>query len=791
MSKALVIVESPAKARTIKKYLGSGYTVKASVGHVKDLPKSKMGVDVNRNFEPEYVIIRGKSKVLSDIKQAAETCDKVYLGPDPDREGEAIAWHIAEEIRDANSKIYRVLFNEITKRGVTEALKHPTKLDASKYESQQARRILDRLVGYEISPVLWKKVKRGLSAGRVQSVAVRIVVEREDEIAAFRPVEYWTIECQAEGHEPPPFEAKLARVDGEKADLKTGPEAEALAAELRAAQALVEKIERKERRRNPLAPFITSRLQQEAARKLRFTAKKTMTLAQRLYEGIELGDEGPVGLITYMRTDSTRIADEALAEVRAYISDRFGAEFLPEEPAVYKSAKLAQGAHEAIRPTSMKYDPETVRRLLEQGPRRKPRSRAKTAPPSPRVPGRGVDHERDVDDLVKLYALIWNRFVASQMKPAVYDQTTVDIAAGRLGLRATGQVMKFAGYTQVYTESAEETGASEESEDRTLPALSEGEVVRLSEVKPEQHFTQPPPRFTEASLVKELEERGIGRPSTYANILSTIQDRGYVEKREGRFWPTELGKLVNELLVGSFPDILDVDFTAKMEEDLDRVEDGAVDWIDLLKRFYKPFKVDLEKAVKHMRDVKREEIPTEHKCEKCGSTMVIKWGRNGSFLACSGYPECKNTKEFVRRPDGSIEVIEDQKTDEKCEACGAEMVRKRGRFGEFLACSRYPECKTTQPISLGVLCPRPGCGGFLTEKRSRRGKVFYGCSNYAKSGCDFVLWDRPIPEPCPQCKAPFLVKRENRRAGVRVRCVTEGCGYVQAEPAASEEEGAA
>src|SRR5262245_437815 len=791
MSKALVIVESPAKARTIKKYLGSGYTVKASVGHVKDLPKSKMGVDVNRNFEPEYVIIRGKSKVLSDIKQAAETCDKVYLGPDPDREGEAIAWHIADEIRDANSKIYRVLFNEITKKGVTEALRNPTGLDAKKYESQQARRILDRLVGYEISPVLWKKVKRGLSAGRVQSVAVRIIVEREDEIAAFKPEEYWTIECLAEGKTPPPFGAKLIKVAGEKAELKTGAQSKALAEELAGATARVERVERKERRRNPLAPFITSRLQQEAARKLRFTAKKTMTLAQRLYEGIELGDEGPTGLITYMRTDSTRIADEALAEVRSYIGDRFGKEFLPDEPAVYKSAKMAQGAHEAIRPTSMKYDPETVRRLLEKGPSKKPR-KGKTLPPGSREEHREIGRERDIDEMVRLYALIWNRFVASQMKPAVYDQTTVDIAAGRLGLRATGQVLKFPGYTQVYTESAEETGASEESEDRTLPALSEGEVVRLSEVKPEQHFTQPPPRFTEASLVKELEERGIGRPSTYANILSTIQDRGYVEKREGRFWPTELGKLVNELLVGSFPDILDVDFTAKMEEDLDRVEDGAVDWIDLLKRFYKPFKVDLEKAVKHMRDVKREEIPTEHKCEKCGATMVIKWGRNGSFLACSAYPECKNTKEFVRRPDGSIEVVEEQKTDEKCEVCGAEMVRKRGRFGSFDACSRYPECKTTRPISLGVDCPRAGCGGYLTEKRSRRGKVFYGCSNYSKTSCDFVLWDRPIPEPCPQCKAPFLVKRENRR-GARVRCVTEGCGYLRDEqpPGEATEEGAA
>jgi DNA topoisomerase-1 len=786
MSKALVIVESPAKARTIKKYLGSGFTVKASVGHIKDLPKSKMGVDIKNDFSPQYEVIKTKVKVVKELKEAAEGVDKVYLAPDPDREGEAIAWHIAEEIKSANDNIFRVLFNEITKRGVTEALKQPTKLDTKKYESQQARRILDRLVGYEISPVLWKKVRRGLSAGRVQSVAVRIIVEREGEIAAFKPEEYWTIDCQAEGKQPPPFAARLIKIGKDKAELKDGPTARSLADELRKASCAVERVERKERKRNPLPPFITSRLQQEAARKLRFTAKKTMTLAQRLYEGIELGDEGPVGLITYMRTDSTRLSDEAVAEVRGYIGDKFGQDYLPAEPVAYKSSKMAQGAHEAIRPTSMKYDPETVRKLLLIGPEGKPKTKGRKSAVPDAV--REDDRERDMEDFVRLYTIIWNRFVACQMKPAIYDQTTVDISAGRLGLRATGQVMKFPGYTAAYTESAEETGEGD-SEDRTLPPLKEGDPVKLLEVSPEQHFTQPPPRFTEASLVKELEERGIGRPSTYANILSTIQDRGYIEKREARFFPTELGSLVNELLVGSFPDILDVDFTAKMEEDLDRVEDGAVDWIELLKRFYKPFKVDLEKATVQMRDVKREEIPTDHKCEKCGSMMVIKWGRNGSFLACSGYPECKNTKEFVRKEDGTIQVVQEKKTDQKCDVCGADMAFKRGRFGEFLACSRYPECKTTRPISLGVDCPRPGCGGFLTEKRSRRGKVFFGCSNYSKTGCDFVLWDRPIPEPCPQCKAPFLVKRENRK-GSRVRCVTEGCGYAQTaeEPA---EEGAA
>jgi DNA topoisomerase-1 len=767
--KSLVIVESPAKARTIKKYLGASFTVKASVGHVKDLPKSKMGVDPENNFQPEYVVIRGKGKVIQDIRKSAKAVDKVYLAPDPDREGEAIAWHIAEEIRDVNNNVYRVLFNEITKKGITEALKHPTTLDVHKFESQQARRILDRLVGYEISPILWKKVKRGLSAGRVQSVAVRIVVEREGEIKVFRPEEYWTVDADCEAKAPPPFVARLFRWKGEKADLKVSADADEVVRELDSRKAVVDKVERKERRRNPAPPFITSKLQQEAARKLRFTAKKTMALAQRLYEGLELGDEGPVGLITYMRTDAVRLADDAVVEARDYIADRFGKEFIPAEPIVYKSAKQAQGAHEAIRPTSLKYDPDTVRRLLLEGGK---------------APG-DVD-VRDVEDHLKLYTLIWNRFVACQMTPAVYDQTAVDLVCGRATLRATGQILKFAGYTQVYLESEgdDEAAQKADEQDKLLPPVQEGDTITLKVVRPEQHFTQPPPRYTEASLVKELEEKGIGRPSTYASIMSTIQDRGYVEKREGRFFPTELGTLVNDLLVGAFPDILNVDFTAQMEERLDKVEEGGDDWVNVLRGFYSPFKVDLAKAETTMRDVKREEIPTEHTCEKCGSPMVIKWGRNGSFLACSGYPDCKNTKEFQRREDGSVEIMAEPTTDEVCETCQAPMKVKRGRFGEFLACSRYPDCKTTKAISLGVSCPK--CGGFLTEKRSRRGKTFFGCSNYAKTKCDFVSWDRPVPQPCPQCGAPFLLKRVLRR-GTTVRCHKEECGFKRQEGDAAEE----
>ncbi|MSP59368.1 MAG: type I DNA topoisomerase [Myxococcales bacterium] len=783
--KALVIVESPAKATTIKKYLGAGYTVKASVGHVKDLPKSKMGVDVANGFTPEYEVIRGKGKIITDIKKAAKGVDIVYLAPDPDREGEAIAWHLAEEIRPSNPNIKRILFNEITKRGITEALATPSELDVHKFDAQQARRILDRLVGYEISPILWKKVRRGLSAGRVQSVAVRIIVERERAVAAFQAVEYWSIECSALGKNPPPFRLKLAKLDGQtakaKAELAAGGTARAVAEALKSAAFTVEKIDRKERKKNPQAPFITSRLQQEGARKLRFTAKKTMALAQRLYEGLELGDEGPTGLITYMRTDSTRLSVDAVTEARAYIAERYGAESLPDEPVVYKTKKQAQDAHEAIRPTSMKYDPETVRKLL--------------------AASAGADAEKahDIEDQVRLYQLIWNRFVACQMKPAVYDLTSIDVTAGRAGLRATGQVMKFAGFTAVYEESVDDapTGAAasgpvgsggdeEEAESGLLPEVSEGETLKLLDLKPEQHFTQPPPRFTEASLVKELEEKGIGRPSTYANILSTVQDRGYVEKKETRFFPTTLGTKVNDLLVESFPDILDVTFTAGMEDDLDKVEEGSVNWVKLLERFYQPFKIDLDRAVIQMKDLKREEIPTEHNCEKCGSTMVIKFGRNGEFLACSGYPACKNTKEFVRNPDGTIGIAPVSSTSEICETCGAPLVVKRGRFGEFLACSTYPECKQTRPISLGVACPKK-CGGFLTEKRSRRGKVFFGCSSYAKTACDFVSWDRPIPEPCPQCGAEFLVKKESRK-GIRIRCISDGCGYVN-EPASVAAEG--
>ncbi len=744
---ALVVVESPAKARTIGKYLGPGYVVKASVGHVKDLPKSKIGVDVENNFEPEYEVIDGKKKVMAEIRKAARENELVYLASDPDREGEAIAWHIAEEIKAENPNFKRIMIHEITKKGVAAALANPMDLDMHKTDAQQARRVLDRLVGYEISPILWNKVQRGLSAGRVQSVAVRLVCERENQIAAFTPEEYWSVDATVQAALPPPFEAKIWRWDGERAEPKTKEVADAIATELRDGAATIASIEKKERRKKAQPPFITSRLQQDAARKLRFTAKRTMALAQRLYEGVELGAEGPTGLITYMRTDSTRVSDDALTAVRGFIGETYGPDFLPAEPNSYKTGARAQDAHEAIRPTLMEWTPDRVAKGLAENP--------------------------EGPELVKLYTLIWQRFVASQMVPAVYDSTTVDINRGRAVVRATGQIMKFAGYTRVYevADTDDEKAEAADSADRLLPPLEVGDPVTLTVVRPEQHWTQPPPRFTEASLVKELEEDGIGRPSTYASIMSTIVDRGYVEKKEGRFFPSELGVIVNGLLVESFPKIVDATFTARMEADLDHVEDGTADWRALLAQFYGPFKDDLERAKAEMRDVKREEIPTDLVCEKCGKPMVVKWGRNGRFLACQGYPECRNTKEAIQNDEGKWEAMPAQTTDEVCETCGAPMTVKRGRFGSFLACTRYPDCKTTKPISLGVKCPREGCGGFLAEKRSRRGKPFFGCSNWQKKACDFVSWDRPIPQPCPSCQAKFVVKKENKR-GVILRCLT-------------------
>jgi DNA topoisomerase-1 len=753
MPNYLVVVESPAKAKTIKKYLGNSYTVKASVGHVKDLPKSKMGVDIEKDFAPVYEVIRGKGQVLKEIKQAAKKASKVFLATDPDREGEAIAFHIAEEIGGVESdKVSRVLFNEITKRAIQEAIKHPLKLDEKKFDSQQARRVLDRLVGYQISPILWNKIRRGLSAGRVQSVAVRLVVEREAEIQAFVPQEYWTLEAALAGKLPPEFIARLVRIGGKKAELNDEQSTRSLVADLEKASYLVEKVDKRERRRNAPAPYITSKLQQDAANRLHFTAKKTMTLAQRLYEGVELGEEGAVGLITYMRTDSTRLSQDAVAEVRAHIEKSFGQEYLPAEANVFKTKNSAQDAHEAIRPTSLAFPPERVKEFLER-------------------------------DMLRLYKLIWDRFVACQMVPAIYDQTTADIAAGRCTFRASGSRLKFAGYLAVYGEKPDEDeekpraadGAEEEGgQNKEIPPLEQGEVLHLKKLVPEKHFTQPPPRFTEASLVKELEEKGIGRPSTYASILSTIQDKEYVKKDEGRFRPTELGVLVTQELVRAFPHELDVAFTAALEEKLDQIEEGKFAWVKVLQDFYGPFRESLSKAEETMRDVKREEIKTDLSCEKCASPMVIKWGKLGRFLACSNYPACKNTKDFREGEGGKIEIVAEQPSDEICPNCGKPMVIKRGRFGRFLACSAYPDCKTSMPLVTKVSCPE--CKqGRLAERRSKRGKMFYSCNRYPD--CKFALWDRPLAEACPQCGSPFLVVKYSKVDGEYVACPNKECGY--------------
>ncbi len=765
----LVVVESPAKAKTIKKYLGDGYTVKASVGHILDLPKSKIGIDIEDGFKPTYEVIQGKQKVLAEIKAAAKISSRVLLATDPDREGEAIAWHIADQIGNKVPS-QRVLFNEITKKAIQEAIQNPLELNSNKYDAQQARRVLDRLVGYQISPILWKKVRRGLSAGRVQSVAVRLVVEREEEIKKFVSVEYWSIEADLKAALPPQFRGKLIKVDGEKIEIGTEAVARPLAEEIQQKPFVVATVEKKERRRNPPPPFITSKLQQDASTRLGFSPKKTMTLSQRLYEGVELGEEGQTALITYMRTDSVRLSPDAITSAREYVTGKYGKEYLPADPIQYKTKKSAQDAHEAIRPTSLEYTPERVAPFLER-------------------------------DMLRLYELIWNRFLACQMVPAVFDQTTADIAAGRATFRASGQILKFAGYLSVYGQVAEvdkieEAGAEKMEgsddekgdENKTLPQLEEGQTLELVKLLPDQHFTQPPPRFSEASLVKEMEERGIGRPSTYAAILSTIQDKEYVEKKENRLWPTELGKLVTELLLVSFPSVMDVQFTARMEDELDDVEDGKIGWVAVLGEFYEPFKKTLAVAEEQMRDVKREEHPTDLKCEKCGSPMVIKWGRMGRFLACQGYPECKNTTDFIEK-DGKIEIVKDLPTDEVCPTCGKPMVNKRGRFGRFLACSDYPACKTTKPVTLkGIVCPDDGGG--LAERKTRFGKSFFGCVNYP--ACKFASWDRPLPEKCPQCSRPFLVAKYSKKDGAYIACPDKECGYRrEAEEPGAAADGAA
>jgi DNA topoisomerase-1 len=826
MAKHLVIVESPAKAKTINKYLGSDYLVKASIGHIKDLPSKGLGVDVDDDFKPTYEVIpdtkkRNNKRIVAELKKAAKEADAVYLAADPDREGEAICQHLAEEIvpKRPAKPTFRVMFNEITKRAVNEAFEHPKQINSDLVDAQQARRVLDRLVGYKVSPLLCRAIGGRLSAGRVQSVALRMVVEREREIEQFIKTEYWTVTANVASKLPPAFDARLFKI-GEQT-VKTGGfdselkkneilidndvKANEIVAEAQQQDFVVSEVTTKERKRNPVPAFITSKLQQEAARKLSFGVKKTMMLAQKLYEGIELGAEGSVGLITYMRTDSTRVSDAALAEARDFINTQYGPAYLPEKAIHYRGKKDAQDAHEAIRPSEVARTPDSLAAYLGK-------------------------------DELRLYRLIWQRFVASQMMPALFDQTTIDIQAGRFIFRATGSVQKFDGFLRLYQEGRDEKEEDDEAE-RTLPLVEKGETLALKQITPDQHFTDPPPRYTEATLVKALEEKGIGRPSTYAAIMTTIQDREYVEKLEGRFHPTALGKTVCDLLIdGGFADLFNVTYTARMEEELDNVEEGKIKWTDALHDFWGKFQDELKIFQEYIKTVKTVDLPTDEVCVKCetvgmvekfgrfgkylkclncgatrdsgpiapangdgaqaganggaepvvencdlcGKPMAMKRGRFGPFLGCTGYPECRNIRKVAK--SGAV-APPPVPIDEKCPVDGAQMVKRFGRFGEFISCSNYPKCKYIKQETTGVSCSRPGCVGELVVKKSKRGKIFYSCSAYP--GCDRVYWDKPVAEACPKCNAPFVLEKTTKKLGTFRHCAVEECGYNSNEPAAA------
>jgi DNA topoisomerase-1 len=847
MARSLVIVESPAKAKTINKYLGREYTVKASLGHVLDLPTKTLGillpgtengkkkkkkrktkakakegekvteekklpkpvvVTAENIFEPTLEVIPNKVKVIADLRKAAEGAPNVYLATDPDREGEAISQHLLDTLATKKSdraKYRRVMFNEITPKAIKAAFAKAGDVNAALVDAQQARRVLDRLVGYKISPILWNKVRRGLSAGRVQTVALRLIVEREVQIREFVPQEYWSIHAMLDAGEPPLFEAKLFKHKGEDVEVSNQETADKIVAAVSDAKWEVANVTQKEKRRNPPPPFTTSKLQQAAYNRLRYTAKRTMSLAQKLYEGVELGEEGSVALITYMRTDSVNVSADALAQVREMIPERFGSNYLPEKPNYYKSKKDAQEAHEAVRPTDAMRAPEDVRKYLE-------------------------------DDLFKLYQLIWQRFVASQMMPAVFDQTTIDITAGDYTFRANGSVQKFDGYLRVYQTPAaladrEDDEKADEGEGNALPRVTEGQILRLDKIRPDQHFTEPPPRYNDATLVKDLEEKGIGRPSTYASIISTLVEREYVKKDQGRFTPTMLGERVSVLLIRSFEDIFDVTFTARLEDELDEIEEGKLGWRTAVGEFWDKFVIDLDKADDEMLSYKAG-IPTGKKCEKCGEgellerisrhgfflgcsrypdcdfiedlspevppgdenkieycdncgkEMAIKRGRFGVFLACTGYPDCKTTRRLVegtrtaRQPDEPL--------DEKCALCDSGLVKKHGRFGEFIGCSNYPKCKYTRPITMGIKCPKCNEGEFVRRGSAGKGgrgrpRVFYGCSRYPD--CDFTTPHMPIAEPCPKCGAPFIVEKRSKIGTVRT-CSKDGCDFEVLAPEA-------
>jgi len=736
MSKSLVIVESDAKSKTINRFLGSKFVVKASVGHIKNLPKNRLGVDIENGFEPEYITIRGRGKIVKELKRLAGNAETVYIATDPDREGEAIAYHLAGEIQGANTNIKRVLFHEITKQAVRDAIDKPLTINNEVVEAQKARRVMDRLVGYEVSPFLWKTVYRGLSAGRVQSVALRLICERDEEIAAFKSEEYWTLEALFDTPRNETFRSRLAKIKGK--DPKMGDEAatQAQMAAIEKESFSVTDIRTRRQERKPLPPYTTSTLQQDAARRLNMSTKRIMAVAQELYEGIDL-PEGRVGLITYMRTDSTRLAKTAVEEVREYVAESYGTEYVPAKPLTYKSKKSAQDAHEAIRPT---------------GAKRSPKSLAAHLTPAQK----------------KLYELIWNRFVACQMASAQVDMHTLELTGGDYLFRTTGSEIVFRGFLQLYDmEKDDDAGV-------ILPTVNKDETVKLQEQEPSQHFTKPPARYSESSLVKALDQLGIGRPSTYALIITTLLLRKYVEKEGRSLQGTDLGRAVYKILLSQFPGIFDVSFTAEMETELDQIESGEKDKASVLKDFYGPFSEAMKKAMEKRDEIKESlQEGVGENCPECGQELVVKWGRNGRFIACSGYPECKYTKPLEE---------ENVETDEICDACGSPMIVKTGRFGRFLACTKYPECKTTKPISTGVPCPEPDCKGTVVERQSRRGKLFFGCSAYPK--CKFATWSRPVAVQCPACANPYMEDKQTKAKGAFRQCPK--CKHIEASPKQEE-----
>ncbi len=751
MTKPLIIVESPTKIKTLKKYVGKQYNVAASAGHIRDLPVKTLGIDIEKKFKGKYVNIKEKSKVISNLKKLAQNTDEIFLAPDPDREGEAIAFHVMHILKKKNRNFHRILIHELTKKGIQDALQNPMEPDIDKYDAQQARRKLDRLVGYQISPLLWKKIQRGLSAGRVQSVAVRIICDREREIRKFISEEFWTITADLLGETPPEFNANLIKISNKKIKIENQTQSSKIVQELENSQFIVHEIKAKTVKRNPLPPFITSKLQQDAINRLRFSAKKTMIVAQQLYEGIEIGTGGPEGLITYMRTDSTRIAPDAASEAQQLISQIFGDEFALSSPRFFKNKNKVQDAHEAIRPTSVFHTPEKIKKFL-----------------SP--------------DQFKLYDLIWKRFVASQMAQAIIDQKTILIEASKKYLfSVAGSTVKFQGFMKLYSIDS----TSKEKDIQALPHVKEGDVLKTLKINPKQHFTKPPPRFSEASLVKELEKNGIGRPSTYATILSVIRDKGYVDFIKRYFIPSELGFIVNDLLVSSFPNILDTTFTAQLETSLDDVASGNLDEVQLLTKFYTTFKKSLDMADEHMVNVKGVGVDTDLKCPDCNSQLNIKIGKNGHFLACTKYPDCSFTSNYERDEKGNLSIVKrviDNTKVKDCVKCGKPMVKKDGRFGTFLACTGYPECKHTESVNggqgsreIGIKCPEPDCSGTIVERRSKRGKIFYGCSRYPD--CTFASWDKPVDKSCPDCESKYLVEKETKKEGKFIKCPNRECNF--------------